>query len=269
MRLLQALRNQSTKMQADFENSGLFTHMGDRGSFRETIIKDFLRPFLPDCYGLGSGEVFSVNGAQSAQVDIVVYDAVFSTVLFRSGPQQLFPAESVFGSIEVKSNLTTPELSMACENIASVKRLDRPQADTLDLLPSVRLELGAGLTGGGDHRNPYLGIAFGHSGIAPELVVAELSRRFQEAPADRQLLPDFVFVAKPGYMVARYVVRDGKHCPMLGNGYDYAEFRWTPTGSDTLPLFFFTLNSCLGHLRLRSVDFQRLWNTLLFELAQR
>src|ERR1035441_10286665 len=106
MRLLEALRNQTAKIAADLDNSKLFTHMGDRGAFREAIIKDFLRPFLPDCYGLSSGEIFSMSGTQSAQVDIVVYDALFSTVLFRNGPQQLFPAESVYGSIEVKSNLS-------------------------------------------------------------------------------------------------------------------------------------------------------------------
>ncbi len=60
------------------------------------------------------GEIFAGDGARSAQVDIVLYDAMFSTVLFRNGPEQLFPAESVFGSIEVKSNLTTEELDKAC-----------------------------------------------------------------------------------------------------------------------------------------------------------
>lgn len=66
--------------------------MGDRGNHREMIIRDFLRPFLPDCYGLSTGEVFSTDGTQSAQVDVVIYDAVFSAVLFKAGPHQLCPA---------------------------------------------------------------------------------------------------------------------------------------------------------------------------------
>lgn len=121
MKLLQALRNEAQKIAAGIENSKLFEHMGDRGSFREAIIKDFLRPFLPECYGLSAGEVFAADGSQSAQVDIVVYDAVFSTVLFKNSPCMLFPAESVFGSIEVKSNLTTDEFRTACDNVASLK----------------------------------------------------------------------------------------------------------------------------------------------------
>ncbi|HWQ53184.1 MAG TPA: DUF6602 domain-containing protein [Bryobacteraceae bacterium] len=128
-------------MTADLADSKLFAQMGDRGSFRESIIKQFLRPFLPECYGLSSGEVFSCNGEQSAQVDIILYDAIFSTILFRNGPCQLFPAESVYGSIEVKSNLSLAELRFACGNIASIKRLERRIADSMDFLPMVRLDL--------------------------------------------------------------------------------------------------------------------------------
>jgi hypothetical protein len=267
MRLFEALRNQSAKIAADLENSKLFTHMGDRGSFREAIIKDFLRPFLPDCFGLSSGEIFAMNGAQSAQVDIVVYDAVFSTVLFRNGTHQLFPAESVYGSIEVKSNLSSSELDRACENVASVKNLQRRRGDSLDLLPFLRLELGPGLAGGGDLRNPYLGIVFGYSGIEAPKIVEDLSRRLRERPEAKQLLPDFVFVARPGYFIARSAVRDGKDCTLLGGGQDYGKFLWTPTGEDTLPLFYLTLNVCLSHLRLRAPDFQDLWRQFLLQLV--
>jgi len=267
MSLLQALRNQSAKITADLENSKLFTHMGDRGSFREAIIRDFLRPFLPECYGLSSGEIFAGDGSHSAQVDIVLYDAVFSTVLFRNGPQQLFPAESVFGSIEVKSNLSRDELNEACSNIASVKELERAESDMMDLLPNVRLGVGPGLSYDRTRRNPYLGIVFGYNGIAPETVTTELSRRMQEAPAAKQLLPDFVFVSRPGYVVTRIAQRDGKDCPVMGGGQDYDKYIWTATGDDTLPLFYFTVNTCLAHLRLRAPSFAQLWDSLFRQLV--
>ena len=268
MRLLQALRNQSSKINADLANSRLFTHMGDRGSFRESIIKEFLRPFLPECYGLSSGEIFSCNGEQSAQVDIIAYDAIFSTILFRNGPPQLFPAESVFGSIEVKSNLSLHEFGLACGNIASVKRLDRRNADSMDFLPTVRLELGAGLTYGPNKRNHYLGMVFGYDGALTDAIVKELSERLMQEPEHKQLLPDFIFVVQPGYMIARYVELKGKNC-VTAPGDDYTKFLWMPTGTDTLPLFFLTLNACLGQLRLRSIDFVQLWNQLFFEVANR
>jgi hypothetical protein len=215
-----------------------------------------------------SGEIFAGDGDQSAQVDIIVYDAVFSTVLFRNGPDQLFPAESIFGSIEVKSSLSLHEFGLACRNIASVKRLNRRDADSLDFLPMVRLELGAGLAGGSDKRNPYLGMVFGYNGATPDAIVNDLTERFVREPQNKQSLPDFVFVAQPGYMIARYAVINGKNCATVP-GDDYAKFLWMPTRSDTLPLFFLTLNACLGKLRLRSVDFVQLWNQLVFEVANR
>lgn len=96
MRLLEALRLHPRTVTLGVENSRLFKHMGDRGTFRERVIQEFLRTFLPLAYGLSAGEVFAADGSQSAQVDIVLYDALFSTVLFRDAGQQLFPAESVF-----------------------------------------------------------------------------------------------------------------------------------------------------------------------------
>lgn len=269
MSLLQALRNQSAKISADLENSKLFTHMGDRGRFREAIIRDFLRPFLPECYGLSGGEIFAGDGARSAQVDIVLYDAMFSTVLFRNGPEQLFPAESVFGSIEVKSNLTTEELDKACGNIASVKSLPRAASDMMDVLPSVRLGVGAGLTFDATQRNPYLGIVFGYQGINPQAVVMDLTRRMTEVPQTKQLLPDFIFVANPGYIITRIVEQNGRQHPVLGIAHDFQSYLWTSTGSDTLPLFYFTVNTCLSHMRLRAPSFNEMWDGLFRELVFR
>ncbi|MGC2828143.1 MAG: DUF6602 domain-containing protein, partial [Candidatus Acidiferrum sp.] len=72
---------------------------------------------------------FSANGTQSAQIDIVIYDAIFSTILFRNEDKSLFPAESVFGSIEVKSNLNGNELRTSIENVVSLKCLTRSDSD--------------------------------------------------------------------------------------------------------------------------------------------
>jgi hypothetical protein len=120
-------------MAADFQDGKVFTHSGDKGEFREHIIERFLRPFLPKCYGLGSGQVFAQDGSVSDQVDIVLYDDVFSNVLFSDAANSLFPCESVYGTVEVKSVLSTEELERSIANIASVKRLQRAATDMLDV----------------------------------------------------------------------------------------------------------------------------------------
>jgi hypothetical protein len=266
MRLLEALHLHARTVTLGVENSRLFTHMGDRGTFRERVIREFLRPFLPPAYGLSAGEVFAADGSQSAQVDIVVYDALFSTVLFRDASQQLFPAESVFGTIEVKSRLCLEELDRACNNVASVKRLPRTSTDMMDLLPTVRFAP--------DERtfswsrvplNPYAGFVFGYGGAAPESVATELNRRLEAAPADKQMLPDLVFVADPGYMVFR-VSQTGA---ILRPGRDFVRFGFLRTGDDTVPLFFLTLNTVLAELRLRGIDYMQLWRQLIDEVIAR
>jgi hypothetical protein len=110
MKLLQALRNASQRVNFDFEDSKLFSHPGEKGEMREQIIKNFLRPFLPQCYDIGSGQVFSEDGQESRQIDLVIYDSVFSNVLFRDAQSCLFPCESAYGAVEVSSTLDSMSL---------------------------------------------------------------------------------------------------------------------------------------------------------------
>ena len=268
MRLLQAVRNEAARIEAHVKDSNLFGHMGDRGTFREGIISNFLRPFLPECYGLDSGEVFSEDGSQSAEIDIVLYDAIFSTALFRGAKKMLFPAESVFGSIEVKSRLDSKELQIAIGNIASVKQRSRASSDMMDLLPFLRLEVGPTLGYDAAKRNAYLGFIFGYQGISPDLVVRELNGRLTADSKAKQYLPDFVFVANPGYMVARTSTENGR-TTIEGPGREFTNFSYIETGEDTLPLFYVGLNTCLGQLRLRSVNFLALWQQLLGQVIER
>jgi hypothetical protein len=85
--------------------------------------------------------------------------------------------------------------------------------------------------------------------------------RLAADPTRRQMLPDFIFVRDPGYMIFR-VGADSTPAAIAG---DFAGFRAVPTGMDTLPLFFVTLNTCLVKLRLRSPNFNDLWIQLVNE----
>ena len=250
-------------MTAEFENSKLFTQMGDRGTYREAIIEKFLRPFLPACYGLSAGEVFSADGAQSAQIDIVVYDSFFSMVLFKDHEIQLFPAESVFGAIEVKSNLSSEELNRACENSRRLKELQRAPSDMLDLTPLVRLEIGPGLTHDPNPLNLYIACVFGYKGPSALATANNLNCRLKSDSMNKHLLPDFVFVADPGYMVTRTNQKGN----IVGPGQEFDSFSYLEIGADALPVFFLTLNVCLSQIRLRAGDYNSIWLNLVSQLA--
>jgi hypothetical protein len=268
-KLLTALRNTTRRIEAEIEDSKLFQHKGERGTFREQIVSRLLRPFLPACYGVGTGEVFSEDGASSNQVDLVIYDAVFSNVLFRDGATSLFPCESVYGSIEVKSNLSTEELEMAIGNIRSLKRLPRAASDMMDLLPFSHLDVDAPLTYNTAKLNPYLGIIFAYDGLTAEsagkVLEDALRAALQKNPADADLLPNGVFCLKRGYLLLRSQASPAGNgiAPLLGAFTGYGSLY---TGDDTLAMFFLYLNTALNLIRLRAPNYNAYFMRQLSEL---
>jgi hypothetical protein len=249
MKLLQALRNAAKHMAADFEDSRLFDHSGDKGEFREYMIGKLLRPFLPECYGIGSGQVFAADGEASHQIDVVLYDTIFSNVLFRDASNSLFPCESVYGTIEVKSRLSTEELHTSISNIASVKRLNRAPTDGLDILPMRRFpRIGSGLKYTPNNvANPYLGIVFAYDGLTADGVISVLHEYLaaQELPPEH--LPNFVCCYKRGFLLWR--IRADDFLVPFGEP-AFAGYGVLYSGSDTLPLFYLSINICLNSIRL-------------------
>ncbi len=268
MQLLQALRNAAGRISAGFEDSKLFQHSGDKGEFRERVIQEFLRPFLPICYGLGSGAVFSETGASSKQIDVVIYDAAFSTVLFRDSQNSLFPCESVYGNIEVKSSLTVGELEGAIENIASLKRLQRDDSDMLDLLPFRRLVVGSGLRYDRTKRNPYLGMVVAYSGAAPAAIEAALNGQVRKRNEVSGLLPDCIFVLDKGYAIVR-VADNPKAAPVaISEKAEVCLYKAFDCQGDILPFFYLTLNAALNKIILRAPDLDRYWTRVCKDILR-
>lgn len=100
-------------------------HPGESGRARENIIADFLRPLIPQAFGLDTGFVIDSLGAISRQVDLVIYRTDFHPV-FEIGGIKHFLVESVVAVIENKARITSlAQLNRALDNIRSVKKLDR------------------------------------------------------------------------------------------------------------------------------------------------
>lgn len=116
-----ALKRSGKILEAYFEQSKDILHSGSKGIIRENIIDKVIRPFLPSCYGLSGGEVFDSAGNVSKQLDLVVYDSIFSYYIPYIDNFIQFPCESIYGNIEIKSFLDKEELNTAIENIKSMK----------------------------------------------------------------------------------------------------------------------------------------------------
>ncbi len=102
-------------------------HAGERGRQRELVLRCLLEKYLPKKYSLGTGQVIDIRGNISRQCDIVIFDAFNCPLLLIEDGYQLFPAEAVFGVIEVKSIFNTNTIKECVQNIQSVKSLIRKE----------------------------------------------------------------------------------------------------------------------------------------------
>ena len=124
-----------------FEQSKNILHNGSKGTVRENIVNKVIRPFLPACYGLSGGEAFDSEGNTSKQLDLVVYDSVFSYIIPYIDNYIQFPCESIYGNIEIKSFLNKDELMKAIDNIKSMKSLKREGTHSWTVTPLVSIKI--------------------------------------------------------------------------------------------------------------------------------
>lgn len=172
MNYYSALRRSGKVLDAYFEQSKDVLHNASKGHIREVILNKVIRPFLPPCYGLSGGEAFDSTGVVSRQLDLVVYDALYSyTIPYAEGFIQ-FPCESVYGNIEIKSMLDKEEFENAIKNIASLKSLKRESTHSWTVTPQVQISIN-GLPGDFG-RNKYFGIIFAYNSVSVESVMQYL-----------------------------------------------------------------------------------------------
>ena len=121
----------SQKLQADFEVSGHIQHAPSKGTVRENAPREFLaQGRLPMKYGNGSGEIIGHVRDVSPQCDLVIYDQINGATLISDPSVQIFPIESVYGIIELKSSLSKKTLIDALETIKAMKTMKLQRRQT-------------------------------------------------------------------------------------------------------------------------------------------
>jgi hypothetical protein len=125
---------QQRGMLSAYNKSKDVKHPRDVGDAREEILRKFLTTsgYLPKRYGVShnSARVASTTGHISKEIDILLFDPLDSVCLMnRESVYEVFPVESVYGVVQVKSRLNKREITEGLENLASFKVLDR-QPDT-------------------------------------------------------------------------------------------------------------------------------------------
>jgi hypothetical protein len=112
----------SCRLFYDEENKKLI-HTGEFGTYREAIVKKFIRFFIPARLEINTGFIITNRNDISTQCDIIIFDAN-STPLIETGDlQRFFPIETVCGIGEIKSTLSKSDFKKSINKLAKIKSL--------------------------------------------------------------------------------------------------------------------------------------------------
>ena len=182
----------SDQLIAEFEKTREIAHGGGRGDAREDALRKVLSDYLPTRYGIGRGEIISTDAGRSGECDIIIYDHLKSPKLMVSDRFSLFPLESVYGVVEVKSVLSSAKLQEAYDSLARARSLCRQGVfqHRPDQVMAVGCEYPKFVTA-------VVGYSSGRSLDAIAKQVVELDEALEEAE-NLELRPDFVAVIGEG-----------------------------------------------------------------------
>lgn len=116
-------------------NRKYISHLGSMGDASEERWMNFLRTYLPDRYEVDKAIVIDALGNVSDQIDVVIYDNLYTPFIFNKDGFKYVPAESVYAVFEVKQDLYE-NIEYAADKVESVRRLQRT---SIDMVSSGRL----------------------------------------------------------------------------------------------------------------------------------
>lgn len=117
-----AFSSTSTEVFYDAKEKRL-RHTGEYGTYRESIVRDFLGFIVPRSLDISTGFLISSMNDVSTQCDVIIFDSKMTPLYQEGDRQRFFPVESVFCIGEVKSTLSKQQFADALNKLAVVKAL--------------------------------------------------------------------------------------------------------------------------------------------------
>jgi len=114
-----------TEMLAQLAVGRLFEHGSSAGAATEQHWNQLFARYLPQRYRSAPAFVIDADGRRSRQIDIAIFDNLYSPPLFPHSSGIHIPAESVYAVFEVKPTFSRQWLRDASEKAASVRALRR------------------------------------------------------------------------------------------------------------------------------------------------
>lgn len=143
----------------------IFSHSWNVWDSREKLLINFLTKIFPTKYGFSSWEVFDKDWLNSWQIDIIIYDYLYSLVYSDwTDWKILSPIESTYWIIEVKSTLTTKTLKDSLDKINMYSNLFRPEVpdNTYIINPDLRLMAWSNINFSSNFKNIWFNCIFSY-----------------------------------------------------------------------------------------------------------
>lgn len=102
----------------------IVSHPGARGSLAENLLRELIREFLPQRWAVGTGFIMDAERGRSNQVDLIIYDQLTASPVYRDGELVILPPNTARVAVEVKSKLDAERIPQSFGNICSVKHVD-------------------------------------------------------------------------------------------------------------------------------------------------
>lgn len=107
-------------------------HPTTKGDASEDVWLHLLNTYLPRRYRAAKAHVVDSTNRFSLQLDVVIYDELYTPPIFAMGAVKVIPAESVYAVFEAKQTANASNLRQAHEKAASVRKLLRTSAQVVN-----------------------------------------------------------------------------------------------------------------------------------------
>ena len=253
MTLYDVIKTATPKLEAEYNMSKIVQHSASKGALREFLLREIIKPFLPKRYGLCNGECFDSHDGVSKQLDVIVYDDLFSYAV-PMGEYYMMPFESAYGEIEVKSMLNKEAFFESIENIASFKSLIKETPEDCQVLPNLAIEIDGIKWNKTGFTKPF-GVVFAYDSMEPKTV---LNYFHEIKPLNPSLMPDMIVLLKKKTIIFRLFYESEKFYVTTSN--TYQGFITMPCEDDTLPIFLSYILSRTRDTRLKIADTDNMLN---------
>jgi hypothetical protein len=129
--LADVFRRVQQEMLAQLSVGALFEHPSAMGQATEHHWLQLFDRYLPKRYRAAPAFVIDSTGRRSRQIDIAIFDNLYTPPLFPHSAGLHLPAESVYAVFEVKPTFSRQWLRDAAEKAASVRSLRRTSVSVI------------------------------------------------------------------------------------------------------------------------------------------